>query len=207
MIGELMVGAHRVGSSQGLLWPFLRADILALGVALGTPLLGLTHQELEQFLLDTSRPRLREVLELQGSKRSGPREGGDEGEKQCPTCSKRFTTDSKLAVHRRHSHNHRTPLRDMVQEPKCPACKREFASMDGARTHLTQGKREESQSDAFKARVAQFIPPVEAERRFRGPNPVLTSAVLAFWGLEGAEGSIPHGSGGGCFSHSGDFAS
>ena len=209
--GELTVGAHRVGASQGLLWPLLRADILALGVALGTPLIGRSDQELEQFLLDTSRPRLREVYEFEEAARRNPRGGGATGEQGeekflCPTCSNGLHTSSQLATHRRHSHNFRTPLRDMVQSPKCPACLREFASIDSARTHLTQGKCVESKSPSFLERVKEFAPPERVDRSFRGPNPSLVAAVLTFWGLDGAEANFPRRGGGNGFGRAGDLS-
>ena len=55
--GEMTVGAHRVGVTEGLLWPKLQADFLALGVELNTPLLGMSESQRAQFLIDTPKPQ------------------------------------------------------------------------------------------------------------------------------------------------------
>ena len=102
---------RRAGPSQGLIWQKLKADILELGIEFGTPLSGMSEGDIEQFLLDTAKPRLTAVLKYSEIGRRSPESGEvpPEDEKRCPERSKGFGTPSQLSTHRRHSHNVRTP--------------------------------------------------------------------------------------------------
>ena len=90
MKGEATVGPHRVGHTQGLLRRLLKADMFVLGVALDTPLLGITDQQMEQVLLDTPRPKMREALEHDWAARRELRgaASGEEPQEERPTCGR-----------------------------------------------------------------------------------------------------------------------
>ena len=100
-------------------------------------------------------------------------------EKGCPDCSKRFHTDSQLAVHRRCSHGLVTE-RALVTSTECPACHKIFASRDGARTHFQKRLCQESRDPLIIAGILNTPNDPPATQPAPAPWP---GSAQAMWGL------------------------
>ena len=77
---------------------------------------------------------------------------------ECPDCEKVFATVRAMTSHRKWKHSWVEPWRFAVQEPKCPACGKEFGCEEVARTHLQRRTCSQSKEEWF----VQFV---EAQAR------------------------------------------
>ena len=57
---------------------------------------------------------------------------------KCTQCSAAFDTEQRLAVHAWSTHGTRNMWRAMIQEPQCPFCRCNFASLETAKRHVSR---------------------------------------------------------------------
>ena len=87
----------------------------------------------------------------------GPR---NEPHLSCDRCNKRFDTAQRLALHKYSAHQQHNVWRKLVDTSRCPFCRRNFASVEIAKRHVTRnvcGLRE-APPEAQEASTSQVSP-------------------------------------------------
>jgi hypothetical protein len=86
----------------------------------------------------------------------------------CTLCGKKFLDGRGLFAHQRRTHKRAHPIRGLISTPTCPLCKKEFANLDGCRTHwqrVCHGKCPLNLLTALRARAT--LQPVVLGRNAR----------------------------------------
>ena len=176
--GTVRVGDHSTTAARGFLQTLLEADIRALACARGREGSAMDACALDAYLRLAPRPALGLVREHHTPERPKQNHEGLP-EKKCPDCSKCFHTHSQLAVHRRCSHGLVTE-RSLVTSTECPACHKNFASRDGARSHFQKRLCPESRNPDTMEPILN--PPTVTPAP--SPAPVhAPGSAQAMWGL------------------------
>jgi hypothetical protein len=86
----------------------------------------------------------------------------------CTLCGKKFLDGRGLFAHQRRTHKRAHPVRGLINTSTCPLCKKEFANLDGCRTHwqrVCHGKCPPNLLTALRARAT--LQPVVLGRNAR----------------------------------------